>query len=147
LILITDGEDHESDPIKAAEAAAEEGVIIYTIGLGSLQGVPIPVYDKYGNPAGFKKDRSGNVVTTKLDPTTLQQIAYTTNGKYYISSSGEAELDEIYEEVSQLEKKELTSRQFSQYENRYQVFLALALFLFLIETFLPATVKVKRQKI
>jgi Ca-activated chloride channel family protein len=144
LILITDGEDHESDPLKAAEEAAEEGVIIYTIGLGSPQGVPIPVYDKYGNPAGFKKDRSGNVVTTKLDATTLQQIAYNTNGKYYISSSGEAELDEIYEEVSKLEKKELTSRQFSQYENRYQIFLALALLLFLVETFLPATVKVKR---
>lgn len=143
LILITDGEDHESDPIKAAEEAAEEGVIIYTIGLGSPQGVPIPVYDKYGNRSGFKKDRSGNVVTTKLDATTLQQIAYKTNGKYYISTSGEAELDEIYKEVSQLEKKELSSRQFSQYENRYQIFLALALFLLLVETFLPAVVKVK----
>lgn len=144
LILITDGEDHESDPVKAAEAAAEEGVIIYTIGLGSPQGVPIPVYDKYGNPAGFKKDRSGNVVTTKLDATTLQQIAYATNGKYYISSSGEAELDEIYKEVSKLEKKELKSRQFSLYENRYQIFLALALLLFIVETFLPVTVKLKK---
>lgn len=144
LILITDGEDHDSDPLKAAEEAAEEGVIIYTIGLGSPQGVPIPVYDKNGNPAGFKKDRSGNVVTTKLDATTLQQIAYKTNGKYYISSSGEAELDEIYKDVNKLEKKELSSRQFSQYENRYQIFLAIALFLFLIETFLPVAVKVKK---
>ncbi len=142
LILITDGEDHESEPLKAAEEAAEEGILIYTIGLGSPQGVPIPVYNKYGNPAGFKKDRSGNVVTTKLDATTLQQIAYATAGKYYISTSGEAELDEIYKEVSKLEKKELTSRQFSQYENRYQIFLALALLFLLIETFLPLTVKI-----
>ncbi len=141
LILITDGEDHESEPIKAAEEAAEEGIIIYTIGLGSPQGVPIPIFDKYGNRAGYKKDRSGNVVTTKLDATTLQQIAYATNGKYYISTSGEAELDEIYKEVGQLEKKELISRQFSQYENRYQIFLALAILFLLIETFLPVTIK------
>ncbi|MCB0281475.1 MAG: VWA domain-containing protein [Calditrichae bacterium] len=146
LILITDGEDHDSDPIKAAEQAAEEGIIIYTIGLGSPQGVPIPVYDKYNNPAGFKKDRSGNVVTTKLDATTLQQIAYATNGKYYISSSGEAELDEIYNEVSQLEKKELTSRQFSQYENRYQIFLALAIIFLLLETFMPVRTRIKPFK-
>ena len=145
LILITDGEDHDSDPLKAAEEAAEEGIIIYTIGLGSPQGVPIPVYDKYGNPAGFKKDRSGNVVTTKLDATMLQQIAYATNGKYYISTSGEAELDEIYNEVSQMEKKELTSRQFSQYENRYQVFLALAIFFLLFETFLPVRTNLKTR--
>lgn len=146
LILITDGEDHDSDPLKAAEEAAEEGVVIYTIGLGSPQGVPIPVYDKHGNPAGFKKDRDGNVVTTKLDATTLQQIAYKTNGKYYISSSGEAELDEIYKDVNNMEKKELSSRQFSQYENRYQIFLAIALFLFLVETFLPVAVKMKKYE-
>lgn len=144
LILITDGEDHESEPLKAAEAAAEEGVIIYTIGLGSPQGVPIPEYDKNGNRTGFKKDRSGNVVTTKLDAAALQKLSYATNGKYYISTSGEAELDEIYKEVSQLEKKELSSRQFSQYENRYQIFLTMALILLLIETFLPAVVKVKQ---
>jgi Ca-activated chloride channel family protein len=143
LILITDGEDHESEPLKAAEEAAEEGVVIYTIGLGSSQGVPIPVYDRNGNPAGYKKDRSGNVVTSKLDATLLQQIAYATNGKYYISSSGEAELDEIYNEVNQMEKKELTSRQFSQYENRYQIFLILAILFLLIETFMPVVVKVK----
>ncbi|KAA3617812.1 MAG: VWA domain-containing protein [Calditrichaeota bacterium] len=144
LILITDGEDHESDPLKAAEEAAQEGIIIYTIGLGSPQGVPIPLINKYGNKEGFKKDRKGNVVTTKLDATTLQQIAYATEGKYYISTSGEAELDEIYKEVSQMEKKELTSRQFSQYENRFQIFVALAILFLLIETFLPVTVKIER---
>jgi Ca-activated chloride channel family protein len=144
LILITDGEDHESKPLEAAEQAAEEGIVIYTIGIGSPQGVPIPVYDKYGNKSGFKKDRSGNVVTTKLDTETLQKIAYATNGKYYISTSGEAELDQIYNEVNQMEKKELSSRQFSQYENRYQIFIALALLLLIVETFLPVTVKIKK---
>jgi len=137
LILITDGEDHNSDPVKAAEKAAQDGIVIYTIGLGSTQGVPIPEYDRYGNKTGFKKDRQGNVVTTKLDMTTLQKIAYTTNGKYYISSAGETELDEIYDEIDSMEKKELTSRQFAQYEDRFQIFIALALIILIIETFLP----------
>ncbi|MGD9487966.1 MAG: VWA domain-containing protein [Calditrichaceae bacterium] len=141
LILITDGEDHETDPIAAAEEAAKEGILIYTIGLGSPQGVPIPVYDRSGRPAGFKKDREGNVVTTKLDVTTLQKIAYLTNGKYYISSAGETELGQIYDDVNKMEKKELKSRQFSQYEDRFQIFILIAIVLLGIETFLPVRKK------
>ena len=144
LILITDGEDHESKPIEAADEAAAEGIKIFTIGLGSPQGVPIPLYDRYGNPAGFKKDREGNVITTKLDMTTLQTIAFNTGGEYYISSAGETELKKIYEKVNEMEKKELTSKQFSQYEDRYQIFIILALFILIIETFLP--IRLKRQK-
>lgn len=143
LILITDGEDHESNPIEAATEAEKEGVIIYTVGIGSPQGVPIPVYNRSGIQKGFKKDRNGNVVTTKLDVLTLQKIAYQTGGKYYLASTGEAELDEIYNEVSQLEKKELVSKQFSQYEDRYQIFLAIGLLLLLIEIFIPERKRIK----
>ncbi len=145
LILITDGEDHESDPIDAAKEAEKEGIIIYTVGIGSPQGVPIPQYNRSGIQTGFKKDRAGNVVTTKLDVLTLQKIAYQTGGKYYLASSGEAELDEIYEEVSQLEKKELVSKQFSQYEDRFQVFLAIGLLLLLIEIFIPERKRIKSE--
>jgi len=141
LILITDGEDHETNPVEAAEEAAKEGVKIYAIGLGSEQGVPIPLYDRYNNRIGFKKDRDGNVVTTKLDAATLQKIAYITGGKYYISSAGETELEDIFDEINKLEKKELTSRQFSQYESRFQVFIILGLLFLLIETFLPVRKK------
>lgn len=137
LILITDGEDHDTNPIEAAEEAVKEGIKIYTIGLGSAQGVPIPMYDRYGNRTGFKKDRQGNVVTTKLDVTTLQKIAYLSDGKYYISSAGETELEDIFEDINQLEKKELTSRQFSQYEDRFQIFIVIALIFLLAESFLP----------
>ena len=112
--------------------------------MGSPQGVPIPLYDRYGNSAGFKKDREGNVITTKLDMTTLQTIAFNTGGEYYISSAGETELKKIYEKVNEMEKKELTSKQFSQYEDRYQIFIILALFILIIETFLP--IRLKRQK-
>ena len=76
--------------------AEKEGISIYTVGLGSAQGVPVPEYSGGGKKTGFKKDRQGNVVTTKLDVVTLQKIAYQTGGKYYLATSGEAELDEIY---------------------------------------------------
>ena len=104
LILITDGEDHESDPLEAAKLAEQQGVKIYTIGIGSPQGVPIPEYDRYGRSIGFKKDREGGVVTTKLDVLTLQKIAFQTGGKYYQATTGEAELDEIYKEIAEMEK-------------------------------------------
>jgi len=145
LILITDGEDHESDPLEVAKEAEKEGIIIYTVGIGSAQGVPIPIYNKYGNQTGFKKDRKGNVVTTKLDVLTLQKIAYQTGGKYYLASSGEAELDEIYAEISEMEQKELVSKRFSQYEDRFQIFLALGLVLILLEIIIPEKKREKRE--
>jgi Ca-activated chloride channel family protein len=145
LILITDGEDHETDPLEVAKEAEKEGIIIYTVGIGSAQGVPIPIYNRYGNQTGFKKDRQGNVVTTKLDVLTLQKIAYQTGGKYYLASSGEAELDEIYAEISEMEQKELISKRFSQYEDRFQIFLALGLMLILLEIIIPEKKREKRE--
>ncbi len=145
LILITDGEDHETDPLEAAKIAEQQGVKIYTIGIGSPQGVPIPEYDRYGRSSGFKKDRQGGVVTTKLDILTLQKIAFQTGGKFYQATTGEAELDEIYKEISELEKKELVSKQFSQYEDRFQIFLIIGLLLLILEIFIPENRKVKSE--
>lgn len=144
LILITDGEDHEGNPVEVAREAAKEGVVIYTIGIGSPQGAPIPEYDSYGNRIGYKKDREGKVITTKLDVLTLEKIAFETGGKYYISTTGESELNKIYEEISAMEKKELASRQFTQFEDRFQIFLFLALILLIVETLLGERRKIKR---
>jgi Ca-activated chloride channel family protein len=134
LILITDGEDHEGNPVEAAERAAQEGVVIYTVGIGSPKGVPIPLFDERGNRIGFKKDRKGQVVTTKLDELTLEKIALATNGKYYRATTGEVELERIYEEISKMEKKELASLKFSQYEDRFQYVLGLAIVFLVAES-------------
>ncbi len=133
LILLTDGEDHDSDPLGAAEEAAAEGIKIYTIGIGSVQGEPIPIRNKKGAVTGYKKDKGGNVVMSKLDETTLQKIALTTGGKYYHATSGEMELDKIYDEISKMEKKELEGKLMTQYEDRYQVFLFLSILCLTIE--------------
>jgi Ca-activated chloride channel family protein len=133
LILLTDGEDHGSEPLEAAEEAAAQGVRIYTIGIGSVEGEPVPVKDKRGMVTGYKKDQEGNVVVSKLDETTLQKIALTTGGKYYHATSGEMELEKIYDEISKMEKKELEGKLMTQYEDRYQIFLFLAIVLLTIE--------------
>ena len=133
LILLTDGEDHGSEPLKAAEEAAAEGIVIYTIGIGSVQGEPVPVKNKKGMVTGYKKDREGGVVVSKLDETTLQKIALTTGGKYYHATSGEMELEKIYNQISKMEKKELEGKLMTQYEDRYQIFIFLAIVCLTVE--------------
>lgn len=135
LVLITDGEDHESDILEVSKEAKENGIVIYTIGIGSLEGVPIPHYDDNGNKRGFKKDRAGNIVTTKLDVETLQEIASVTGGKFFHVSPDRGELDVIFSEISQMEKKELGSKEYTSYEDRFQIFLLIAVLLLFIEFF------------
>jgi len=145
LVLITDGEDHQGEPLKAAELAEKEGIVIYTVGVGSVKGVPIPVYNDRGSSAGFKKDRQGDVVTSKLDEITLEKVALQTNGKYFRATGGEDELVKIYEAISKMEKKELASVKFSQYEDRFQYILILAIILLVLEVFIQDRKKIKRE--
>lgn len=145
LLLLTDGEDHVSDPIGAAKRAAEEKVRIYTVGLGTRKGEPIPIRDSHGNVEEYKRDRKGEVVMTKLDEVTLQKVALLTDGKYYRSTMGEAELDKIYEDISQMEKKEFEAKEFTQYEDRYQYFLIFAIVLLSMEAILTDRRKVKKE--
>jgi Ca-activated chloride channel family protein len=143
LIIISDGEDHEGDILKESEAAAEEGIIIYTIGMGTVSGSPIPFSDKSGG--GFKKDDRGRVITTHLVEKDLQQIASITGGRYIRALESKSPLEDIYQYVDQLEKRELNTHQFSQYQELYQPILFIALVLFISEIFVPE--KRKREEI
>jgi Ca-activated chloride channel homolog len=133
IIIITDGEDHEGDVIEAAKKAVANNIRIYTVGMGLPEGAPIPVYDRAGNQQGFKKDRSNNTVISRLDETMLQEIATAGNGKYVRANNTQVGLRIIFDEISQLEKTEFESRMFTDYEDRFQWFLAPALLLLLIE--------------
>lgn len=123
IILITDGEDHRSDPLAAAGEAARSGVRIYTIGVGSPGGTPIPIRDEGGALIEYKKDRQGQTVLSRLDEVTLQRIARETGGRYYRATTGEMELERILEELESMEKKELASQEYDLREDRYQYFL------------------------
>ena len=132
MIIMSDGEELEAAAVNAAKEAAEMGIRIYTIGIGSREGVPIPVPSKNGEVA-YKKDMQGNIVTTRLEDGTLQEIASVTGGLYFYASPGEFQLQKVLTEIASLEKKEQASDRMENYQDRYQIFLGLAALLFLIE--------------
>ena len=137
LLLLTDGEDLAGGAEKAADEARQDGIRIYTIEIGNPAGQPIPVLDRSGNQVGFKKDENGEVIISKLDESTLQKLALATGGKYYNISAGELELDKIFGDISKMEKKEQEGTLVTQYDDRYQWPLLVALFLIIVEFFVP----------
>ena len=146
MILMSDGEELEAAAVNAAKEAAEMGIRIYTIGIGSREGVPIPVPSKNGEVA-YKKDMQGNIVTTRLEEGTLQEIASVTGGLYFYASPGEFQLQKVLSEIASLEKKEQSSDRMENYQDRYQIFLGLAAFLFLIEALVSERGRRRRAQV
>lgn len=136
IIIITDGEDHEGDIDKAVDDAVSKEIKIYTIGLGSSNGVPIPVYDNRGTQVGFKKDNEGKTILTRLNEAILKQIGQQGNGQYYRGNNYEDYLDKIYNDLSKLEQAEFGVKKVTDYEDRFYYFLAPAILLLLIELFI-----------
>ncbi|MEM1136532.1 MAG: VWA domain-containing protein [Bacteroidota bacterium] len=132
LIVITDGENHEDDAMDMAAKAAEQGIIIHTIGMGLPQGAPIPVYNNYGQK-DFRKDNAGNVVVTKLNETMLQQVAAAGTGLYVRANNAETGLEMLYEKINEMDKEEFESKVFADYEDRFQPLVLLALLCLFIE--------------
>ena len=145
LVLITDGEDHFGDALKMAEEAERQGIVIYCVGIGSPKGEPIPLDGKSTTSVGFKKDKKGEVVITRLDEITLEKIALQTGGKYFRATSGEEELDKIYDEIARMEKKELGSLQFSQFEDRFQYLVIFVIILLIVELVYPERKTVQKE--
>jgi Ca-activated chloride channel homolog len=135
IIVITDGENHEDDAKTAATDAASENVTVHTIGMGSEKGGPIPIY-RNGAQIDFRKDNVGNTVVTKLNETMLKEIAAAGNGSYVRASNANAGLNIIMSEIDKMEKKEFGSKSFKDYEDRFQIFLIIALILIVIEYFI-----------
>lgn len=133
IVIITDGENHDQDAITAAEAAAEKGIAIHTIGMGSAEGAPIPVY-KGNVREGFKKDKDGNTVITKLNEQMLKELASAGNGIYVRATNSDAGLNNILGAIDKLEKKQFESKMYSDYEDRFQWFIAIAFFILILET-------------
>jgi Ca-activated chloride channel homolog len=143
LILITDGEETTGSDIEAAKKASEQGIKIYTIGIGKEGGAPIP--NREGG--GFKKDRQGNVIMTKLDEQGLQKVALETGGSYVRSVSGDLDLDKIYEDIRKnTEEKELKSGRQKRFEERFQWPLLFALLCFILEAVISERLRPRRLK-
>ncbi len=127
IILITDGENHEDNPVDAAKQAADMGILVYTIGVGSAQGQPIPVKD------GLLKDSEGNIVVTKLDEATLKEVASAGKGAYVHAGNDEFGLNPVINDIKKLDAEEFKSIVFEEYDEQYMYFFAIALFLLVVE--------------
>ena len=127
IIVITDGENHEDDPVDAVRQVAEMGIKVYTIGVGSLRGQPIP---KDGE---LMKDREGNIVVSRLDEGTLQQMADAGGGAYVHAGNEEFGLNPIVDDIKKMEAERFNSVVFEEYDEQYMYFFAIALAFFVIE--------------
>lgn len=132
IIIITDGENHEGDALKEVENVVEQGIKVFTIGMGLPEGGPIPIYEN-GVLMDYKKDREGKTITTKLNEPMLRKIAAAGQGIYVRANNSQAGLNKIFEEIDQMEESEFETKTFSDYEDRFQYFLAFTIFLLLIE--------------
>ncbi len=143
LIVLSDGEENEGDAVIAAQKAAQLGIKIYTVGLGSESGVPIPVNKGKGNIA-YKKDENGDLVMTRLNSMMLEKVATEGNGKYFHAGTS-LDMPAIYGEIAKMEKNQLGTDRMNIFEEQYQLFLAIALFFLLLEFFVPEIVKSELQ--
>ncbi len=131
IVVITDGENHEDDPISAAQVAVENGIIVHAIGMGLPQGSPIPVLRS--GQKDYLKDRDGNVVITKLDEQMLEKVAVAGSGIYVRANNAQIGLNALFDEINKMEKQEMESRVYSEYDDQFQYFFAIGLFLILLE--------------
>lgn len=130
IVVISDGENHEDDAVAAAKEAAENGIRVYTIGVGSAQGQPIPFNGE------LMKDRDGNIVVSRLDEETLRQIAKAGGGAYIHAGNEEFGLGPIVDDVRRMEDEEFGSVVFEEFDEQYMYFFGIALLLFVIEMLL-----------
>jgi Ca-activated chloride channel homolog len=135
LIIISDGEDHNNMVSNIAEEASEEGIKIFTIGVGSAKGAPIPI-KRNGIVLNYKKDSSGETVITKLNEEVLIKIAEEANGQYINGNSTSDVVETIREILNKMDKKEFEAKQFAEYKDQFQWFLTLGIFFLCIDIFL-----------
>ena len=134
LCILSDGEDHEFENQDIPSIVQDMGISIFTIGLGTIKGAPIPIKSN-GVIESYKKNSEGDVVITKLVPQLLQDIALSANGLYISGGNTEEVVDEIIEKLKEMDKKEFESKQFVAYKDQFQWFLGFALFFLCLELF------------
>ncbi len=137
LIIISDGENHDEGALALAKTAAQNGTKIYTIGVGTPKGGPIPIYNKYGEQTDYKKDNDGSIVLSKLNEKMLQELAVNGNGQYF-RLSGRETVTSIMKEISQMETKEIEELVYTDYEDQFQYFLFFGLLLIAAEVFISS---------
>jgi len=135
MLVISDGENHEEGAMQMAERAKSEGIVVYTLGIGSPEGGNIPQYVN-GRKVGYKTESSGKIVVSKLNPTVLKEIASTTDGEFLHIQGNRTELSAVKDYLDTIEKRDFEDRVFTDYADQFQYFIAMALLLLLLEFFI-----------
>jgi len=136
LFILSDGESHEEGALEASELASENGIVIHAIALGTLEGGPIPI-KRNGVIKGYKKDNQDKVVVTKMDPEMLQQLAVSTEGSFMDGTNTKETIEFIKTSLAKMEQVESETEMYTDYEDQFQWFLALALFFFILDFIVP----------
>jgi len=132
IVVISDGEDHEAHALEAATAARESGIYVHTLGIGTLQGAPVPDVVQ-GIRKGYKKGADGNTVMSRLNPGMLSDVANAGGGKFIQASNSDVGLNELFSQINSMQKTDFGSKTFTDYADRFPIFLSISLVLLLIE--------------
>jgi len=135
MIVITDGENHEDDAVAAAKSAADKDVMINVIGIGSLEGAPVPVYEN-GKETGFHTDSLGKPVVSKLNEEMGKEVAIAGKGAYVRATNANSGMSIVMDQIARVQRKTVDSRNYKDYEDRFQFFLGLAFLLLIVEFFI-----------
>jgi Ca-activated chloride channel family protein len=136
ILMVSDGEDHDDGDIQVAKQLQEKKIRLFTVAYGTEKGAPIPVRDQMGYIRGYKQDENQNAVISKVDGTALKKLAEAGEGTFSFAVVGGSHLKKISEDLSSFEKTKYNSATATQYEEKYQIFLVLALMFLLLDIFL-----------
>ena len=137
IVVITDGENHEDDPVAAAAAALDAGTTVHVMGLASTEGGPIPRFNRNGKKIGFKEDSSGQPVVSKLDESTLLSTAQAGGGVFTKASNSYLDITPTINAINKLEKSKSTDLRFTDYDHKFQYLAILCIALLIIESVIP----------
>ena len=137
LLFVADGENHGADFRSAMNHLIEMGVIMFSVGIGTPEGGPIPIYNQNGQLSGYHRDQQGNTVTTRLGSETMREIASAAGGEYYEIRSGSDNIEPFFSKLDELERGEYQTQEFADYKNQYQMILLLGIFFLIVALFFP----------
>jgi Ca-activated chloride channel family protein len=135
MIIITDGENHEDDAVAAAKNATDKDVTVHVIGVGSPEGAPIPIYQN-GRQVGFHTDSAGKTVVSKLNEEMGKEIAAAGNGAYVRATNANSGLGIVMDQIEKIQRKTVDSKNFKDFEDRFQFFIGFAFLLLVVEFFI-----------
>ena len=143
LLIVSDGEDHEGKTIELSKEASKNGFIINTVGVGSEKGSLIPIKNNLGKLKKYKRDKNGKLVTSILNKESLKEIAYAGNGDFFWFDNNRDTYKDILLKIKNMEKKIISTHEYSEYENRYQIFAAISLLLLTVGLIMPTRSKIE----